>query len=64
MLNPPTSPSLQILLERVISERETINAHAESLDAKAGVLLGFAGVLIGLGATAQASVATHGVFQA
>lgn len=57
-------PSLAILLEQVVSERETMNAHAESLDAKAGVVLGFAGVLVGLGATAQAYVADRVVFQA
>jgi len=59
----PALPSLQILLDQVVSERETMNAHAESLDAKAGVILGFAGVLVGLGATAQATISTNGVFQ-
>jgi hypothetical protein len=63
MPDMPALPSLQILLDQVASERETINAHAESLDAKAGVILGFAGVLVGLGATAQATITTNGVFQ-
>lgn len=64
MSNTSPPPSLQILLERVASERETMNAHAESLDTKAGVILGFAGVLVALGATAQATIATDGIFQA
>lgn len=64
MSNTSPPPSLRILLERVVSERETMNAHAESLDAKAGVILGFAGVLVALGATAQATIATDGIFQA
>jgi hypothetical protein len=63
---PPTPalPSLQILLDQIASERETMSAHAENLDAKAGVVLGFAGVLIGLGATAQVTISTNAVFQA
>ncbi len=63
MPDTPALPSLQILLDQVASERELMNAHAESLDAKAGILLGFAGVLVGLGATAQATISTDGVFQ-
>ena len=63
MTDMPALPSLQVLLDHVASERETINAHAESLDAKAGVILGFAGVLVGLGATAQEMITTDGVFQ-
>jgi hypothetical protein len=63
MPDTPALPSLQILLDQVASERELMNAHAESLDAKAGVLLGFAGVLVGLGATAQATISTDGIFQ-
>ena len=46
-------PSLQLLSERVMAERETMRAHGEGLDTKAGVVLGFSGVLVGLGATAQ-----------
>ena len=64
MSNTPAPPSLQILLERVTSEREAMNSYADGIDGKAGVLLGFAGVLIGLGATAQAPIATQGIFQA
>ncbi len=63
MPETPALPSLQILLDQVASERETMNAHAESLDAKAGVILGFAGVLVGLGATAQSTISMDGIFQ-
>jgi hypothetical protein len=63
MPDTPALPSLQILLDQVAAERETMNTHAESLDVKAGVILGFAGVLVGLGATAQAAVSTDVLFQ-
>jgi len=63
MPDTPALPSLKILLDQVASERETMNTHAESLDTKAGVILGFAGVLVGLGATAQATISTNGVFR-
>jgi hypothetical protein len=45
-------PSLELLLDQVVSERQTVSDHAESLDTKAGVVLGFSGVVVGLGATA------------
>jgi hypothetical protein len=57
-------PSLSLIVEQEVAERETMNTHAESLDTKAGVVLGFAGVLVGLGATAQTVVSDRVVFQA
>lgn len=63
MPDTPPLPSLQILLEQVASERETMSAHAESLDTKAGIILGFAGLLVGLGATAQATISANWVFR-
>jgi len=56
-------PSLDVIAAQVVSERETMNAHAESLDSKAGVILGFAGVLVGLGATAQTFVSSDLTFK-
>jgi hypothetical protein len=47
----PALRSLDLILDQVASERETMNTHAESLDTKAGVVLGFSGVLVGLGAS-------------
>ena len=63
MVDNQELPSLDIVLEQVASERQTMNTHAESLDAKAGVVLGFAGVLVGLGATAQSGVSHQWTFQ-
>jgi hypothetical protein len=59
----PALPSLDLILDQVASERETMNTHAESLDAKAGVVLGFSGVLVGLGATAQPGDSNTIIFQ-
>lgn len=59
----PPMPSLDLLLDQVASERETMNTHGESLDTKAGVVLGFSGVLVGLGATAQPADSNTLVFQ-
>jgi hypothetical protein len=63
MPGEPELPSLPIIMAQVVSERETMNAHAESLDTKAGVVLGFTGVLVGLGATAQSLISENVVFQ-
>ena len=38
-------PSLQLLSERVLSERRELRAHADALDAKIGLALGISGVL-------------------
>jgi hypothetical protein len=43
MSSEPLLPSLDLLLDQVARERETMNSHAESLDTKAGVVLGFSG---------------------
>ncbi|MDQ3663723.1 MAG: hypothetical protein M3353_03565 [Actinomycetota bacterium] len=41
-------PSIEVVLDRLLSEREAQLTHFEALDAKAGLLLGFSGVLIAL----------------
>jgi hypothetical protein len=63
MSSEPLLPSLDLLLDQVARERETMNSHAESLDTKAGVVLGFSGVVVGLGATAQQVDANTVLFQ-
>lgn len=52
-------PSLDLIAERVQTERDRIIGHAESLDTKAGIILGFAGVVValrGLGPASWASI--------
>ena len=38
-------PSLELLSQRVISERRELRAHADALDSKTGLALGISGVL-------------------
>jgi hypothetical protein len=45
---PPSMPSLDLLLQTAIQERDKQIAHFDALDTKAGVLLAFDGVLIAL----------------
>lgn len=48
-VNPPLSmPSLDLLLQMAMQERDNQIAHFDALDTKAGVVLGFDGVLIAL----------------
>lgn len=53
-------PSLELIADLVLAEREAQLRHVESLDGKAGIVLGFAGTVAALGNTSASPFGAAG----